>query len=201
MAKPAWLHTNKTSGSNNGTVEVSSLQPHTGRTARSGILTFKAAGVSNQTVTVNQAGKPEWVEITESISIPRTGGGATLTGKSNSAKLTFSLGTGSLQIVIPAQYRANSLNTNNGANISGDPGAAQEYSFEITLPSVGENADTQEKTRQVIVAANGGQQDICVVTQAAGENTLTVTPFTITLDWTGGKKTVTVQSNTNWTVS
>lgn len=59
MAKPNWLTIDPTSGSGNGTVDFSTASPHTGRTARTGVATFKAAGVDDIPKTVNQAGKPE----------------------------------------------------------------------------------------------------------------------------------------------
>ena len=123
MAKPSWVKTTPSSGSGNATVTVSSISIHTGRTARTGILTFKAANVENVVRTVNQAGKPEYVDIDDAASAEKAGKVVTISGVSNSKKLTFKLGTGNLSITLPATYNANSVSTNNGANIAGDPGA------------------------------------------------------------------------------
>ena len=82
-----------------------------------------------------------------------------------------------------------------GSNISGDPGAAQEIDYSITIP-IPVNGGTEEKTKQIIVTANGGQTGVCLITQAATAATLTVTPTSLTLDWEGAEQTLTVASNT-----
>lgn len=200
MAKPTWLNTSKTSGSGNDTVAVSTLTPFTGRVARSGILTFRASGVTDKTVTVNQAGKPEFVTIQSAATVAQAGGSVTITGTSNSSKLTFSLGTGTLTLTLPSNYTANSASTANGAAITGDPGAAAEYTFSITITDIGANSGTSELTRQVTVTANGAQTATCLVTQAAGVATLSVSPTTIELTWEGTAQNITVTSNTTWEI-
>lgn len=200
MAKPSWLNTSKDSGSGNDTVAVSTTNPFTGRVARSGILTFRATGVTDKPVTVNQAGKPEFVNIQSAAAVGKTGGNVTITGTSNSKKLTFSTGAGDLTITLPASYTANSANTSNGTNISGDPGATAEYNFSITITGIGANSTTSEKTRQITVTAEGAQSSVCLITQAATEATLSVSPSTIELTWEGTEETITVTSNTSWTI-
>lgn len=200
MAKPTWLQVSKSSGSGNDTVAVSTSVAYTGRVARTGILTFRASGVPDRPVTVNQAGKPEFVTIQNAASIAKDGGSVTITGTSNSSKLTFSLGTGNLTITLPASYTANSVSTNNGTAITGDPGASSEYSFSISITGIGANTDVSELTRQITVSANGAQTSTCLLTQAAGDATLTVSPATIDLTWEGTAQNITVTSNTSWTV-
>lgn len=200
MAKPLWLSTSKNSGSGNDTVGVSTTNPFTGRVARSGVLTFRASGVEDKPVTVNQSGKPEFVTMQASAAVGKAGGSVTVTGKSNSKSLTFSLGSGSLVLTIPASYSANSLTTNNGAEISGDPGATAEYDFSLTFTGIGENEAVNELTRQLTVTAEGAQSAVCLVTQASGDAALEVSPTTIELSWEGTEQTLTVTSNTSWTI-
>ena len=199
MAKASWLKVTPSSGSGNATVNVSSDAEHTGRVARSSVLTFKAANVDNVVRTVNQAGKPEYVDIADSATSPKEGKVVTISGVSNSAKLTFSLGTGDLQVSLPAQYTANSLSTSNGAAISGDPGASAVYNFSIavTVPS---NEGLTSLTRQIIVTDGAGHQDVCLLTLAAGDAYLRVDLDVIELDYLGSPVAVAVESNTNWTV-
>lgn len=199
MAKPSWVKTTPSSGSGNATVIVSSTSAHTGRTARTGILTFKAANVANVERTVNQAGKPEYVDIDDAASADQAGKTVTISGVSNSKKLTFSLGTGNLTISLPSTYIANSLNTSNGANISGDPGASAEYPFSISIV-VPANTSTSAKSRQIIVTDEAGHQDVCTLTSAAGDAYLNVQLGDIELDYKGTAVNVTVESNTSWTV-
>ena len=199
MAKPSWVKTNPSSGSGNATVAVTSITEHTGRVARTGILTFKAANVANVERTVNQAGKPEYVDIDDAASADQAGKTVTISGVSNSKKLTFSLGTGDLIVYLPATYIANSLSTNNGANISGDPGASTEYPFSISIV-VSANTTTSAKSRQIIVTDEAGHQDVCTLTSAAGDAYLNVQIGDIELDYKGTPVNVSVESNTSWTI-
>lgn len=199
MAKPGWLNTSKSSGSGNDTVGLSTSAQYNGRVARSGNVTFRATGVADEVVSVSQNGRPEYVTIDSAKSVAKEGGNVTISGKTNSSKLTFSLGTGTLDISLPSNYTAHSVSTANGANISGDPGASQEIDYSIII-AVDENEDVDEKSRQIIVTANGGQTGICLLTQAADAPYLNVTPKTVTLDYLGTEQEVTVESNTSWEV-
>lgn len=200
MAKPSWLKTNPSSGSGNATIAVSSTTEHTGRLARTGILTFKAANVANIERIVNQAGKPEYVDIDDAASADKAGKTVTISGISNSKKLTFTLSTnGDLDISLPSTYIANSINTSNGENISGDPGANAEYPFSISIV-VPANTTTSAKSRQIIVTDEAGNTDTCILTSAAGDAYLNVQLGNIELDYKGTAVSVTVESNTSWTV-
>lgn len=199
MAKADWVKVNPSQGSGDANVNVSSNEPHTGRVLRSTVLTWKAANVTDIPRTVNQAGKPEYVDIDDAASADKAGKVVTISGVSNSKKLTFSLGTGDLAITLPSTYTANSMSTSNGAAISGDPGAIAEYSFSIVI-TVPANETINPKTKQIIVADEGGHQDVCLLTSAAGDAYVTIAEGVIKLDWQGTPVTVEVKSNTTWTV-
>ena len=199
MAKANWIKVNPASGSGNATVNVSSTAEHTGRVARSSVLTFKAANVTDVTRTVNQAGKPEYVDIDDSAASDKAGKVVTIAGVSNSSKLTFSLGTGNLNVSLPSSYTANSVTTTNGAAISGDPGASAVYNFSISI-SVPSNTGTTALTRQIIVSDNAGHQDVCLLTLAAGDAYLRVDVGDIELDYKGTPVSVGIESNTSWTI-
>lgn len=199
MAKADWVKTTPSSGSGNATVNVSSVAEHTGRTARTTILTWKAANVADVQRTVNQAGKPEYVDIADAASADKEGKVVTISGISNSKKLAFALGTGDLEITLPSTYTANSLTTNNGAAIAGDPGALVEYPFSIVI-NVPANEDIVSKSRQIIVTDEGGHQDVCTLTSAAGNAYVTVAEGVIELDYLGTPVAVAVESNTSWTI-
>lgn len=199
MAKAEWLKVNPSSGSGNATVNVSSVSEHTGRTARTTVLTWKAANVADIQRNVTQAGKPEYVDIDNTAAADKAGKLVTISGISNSAKLTFSLGTGDLQISLPSSYTANSVTTNNGAAIMGDPGASAQYNFSIAI-NVPANTGIAALTRQIIVSDNAGHQDTCTLTLAAGDAFVTVAEGTIELDYKGTAVAVAVQSNTSWSI-
>lgn len=199
MAKADWLNVNPASGSGDANVNVSSKTEHTGRKLRTTFLTWKATNVDDVVRTVNQAGKPEYVDIDDAASSEQTGKVVTIAGVSNSAKLTFSLGTGALDISLPVTYVANSMTTNNGVAIAGDPGALSEYPFSIAI-NVPANDDIEPQTRQIIVTDEAGHQDVCLLTLAAGEPYVTIPEGPIELDYLGTAVTIEVKSNTNWTI-
>ena len=201
MAKANWLKVDPSQGSGNATVKVSSTAEHTGRKARTTTLTWTAANVQDIVRNVSQAGKPEYVNIAESASADKAGKVVTISGVSNSAKLTFTLGSGNLtDIDLPSTYTANSVSTSNGSAISGDPGASAEYNFSIAI-TVPMNSDIDEKTRQIIVTNEAGQSAICTLRSAAGDAYVTVQEGTIELDYLGTAVSWSVESNTSWTIS
>lgn len=200
MAKANWVKVTPSNGSGDATVNVSSTAAHTGRNARTSTLTWKAANVENIVRNVTQAGKPEFVEFPDSASADKVGKVVTISGTSNSAKLTFSFGTGDLtDIALPDTYKANSISTENGVAISGDPGATAEYTFSISI-TVPANNEIVAKTRQIIVEDEAGNRDVCTLTSAAGDAYVVVQEGTIELDYLGTPVPWTVESNTTWSI-
>ena len=200
MAYSSWLSPDKLSGNGNDTVNVSALSSNTGRNARSTTVTFKAANCDDVLRTVLQQGKPETSAIQSTASAQKTGGTVTITGTSNSSQLTFSLGTGDLTLNLPSSYTAGGVSTANGATISGDPGAVQEFAFSIAF-SVPANTDVDSKSRQIIVTDHAGNAHTCTLTLAAGDAYLTVTPSSVEIPWDASEsKSFSVSSNTNWTI-
>jgi len=201
MAYANWLQPSKTSGSGNDTVNVSALSSNTGRNARSTTVTFKAANCDDVLRTVLQQGKPETSAIQSTASATQQGGTVTITGTSNSSQLTFSLGTGNLTLNLPTSYTAGGVSTANGATISGDPGAVQEFTFSIAF-TVPANTDIEAKSRQIIVTDHAGNAHTCTLTLAAGEAYLEVSPTSVEIPWDASEsKSFTVESNTNWTIA
>jgi len=205
MSYAAWLVPSKTTGSGNDTVNVTAGADNTGRNARSTNMTFKAANCEDVVRQVTQAGKPEFVNIAGTAAIEKTGGTITISGTSNSKKLTFSLASGgTLVLTLPTSYTANSVTTNNGAEITGDPGATQEYAFSIQFANVGANPTISARSCQLIVTDDGGHTSTCTITQAAGDPVLSVSPASVTLDWNAYTEETSasfaVTSNTNWTI-
>lgn len=205
MAYASWANPSKTSGNGNDTVSWSA-SAHTGREARQTTATFAASGVESKTLTIIQSGKTEFVSFdSATAAVDKAGGTLTITGTSNSSKLTFALtGTNGIGLVLPASYTANSVSTTNGAAITGDPGASQQYAFSITFSNIGENTTISSKTSQLTVTPNSGSSAAvtCNITQAAGDAYLTISPNSITIPAAGTPaQSVSVSSNTNWTIS
>lgn len=212
MSYAGWLNPSPTSGSGNGTVNVTANSDNTGRNNRQTTVTFSAANCDPVQKTVTQSGKPESSAFDSSTStVPNTGASTlTLTGKSNSSKLTFSIGsTNELSLSAPSTYTASGTSTNNGAAITGDPGASSEYTWSIAF-TIGENTTISAKSSQVIVTDDAGNTSTCTITLSAGAATLTVGDPSGNLAWnaysatagTSGKSiTIAVTSNTSWSIS
>ena len=115
MAKPSWLIINPTQGSGNGTT-TNSANAHTGRVARTGIVTVTGVGVSTPaTYRVIQEPKAEFASYDNGteMSANKDAGKVTITGKSNSSKLTFSWLGDSHNVSLPSSYSAGGITTNN----------------------------------------------------------------------------------------
>ena len=201
MAFAGWITPSKLSGSGNDTVDISANSQNTGRNSRSTNVTFKAIGCSDVVVIPTQAGKPEFASFDNTTAAAqKTGQTLTLSGTSNSSILTFSKGTDNIGLTLPSSYTANGLTVNNGAAITGDPGATQQYAWSIQL-TVPANTGVTALTCQIVVIDDAGHNHICTITLAAGDATLSVSPLTVDLPWDGSTSgTVAVTSNTNWTV-
>lgn len=63
-----------------------------------------------------------------------------------------------------------------------------------------DNNDITAKTRQIIVTDEGGHQDVCTLTSAAGDAYVTIAEGDIELDYLGTPVAVEVKSNTTWTI-
>lgn len=205
MAYASWVNPNKVSGNGDDTVSWSASE-HTGRNSRTTTASFAASGVESKTLTIIQSGKTEFVSFDDTTAaVGKSGGTLTITGTSNSSKLTFALtGTNGIGLVLPSSYTANSVSTNNGTAITGDPGAAQQYAFSITFTNIAENTSVSSLTSQLTVTPNSGSSAAvtCTITQAAGDAYLTISPNTITIPAAGTPaQSVAVSSNTNWSIS
>lgn len=194
-----------TGGSINTTITATQ---HTGRSNRTGVVTFTVTAGGTKTATFNatQTAKAEFVSWAQSsYSATKGGGTITMTGTSNSSKITFSLKSGgSIVATIPTTYTANSATTKNGAVISGDPGSTAQFSFSIGIV-VPANITIDAKSCVIVATPNSGTAAEATINQAAGDVTLDVSPTTITLPASGtasgndGK--VNVTANTSWSVS
>lgn len=202
MAKAAWLNVDPISGSGNGSISAGAAA-HTGRVARTTSLTVTATGVAEpEVVSVTQLPKAEFAAFDNgaSMSASKNGGKVTVVGTSNSSKLTFSWAGEVLDVELPDEYLAAGLEIDNGAAITGDPGATAQFAFsiELTLPA---NGTIEEITRSLIVETNSGATTQIAIVQAAGDPTLAVSPSEITIPQAGTAQSVNVTSNTSWSVS
>lgn len=190
------------SGSGDQAVNFSG-EKHTGRLQRTINLTVTTNGGAKKALVVNQAAAAEVVRSdSPNASVQKTGGNVTITGKSNSTKLTFAVTPAKengLTLQLPANYTAAGKITANGAVIADDPGAAGEFVWSITISDVPANVTIEELTATLKVTAAGAQTANVTVTQAAGDSTIELDKETINLDVNGTQQTVNVTSNDSWT--
>lgn len=190
------------SGSGNMAVNISG-DKYTGRVQRSmNFIAMTNGGVSKALV-VNQEAATETVTVdSPSASVPKAGGMVTITGKSNSTKLTFTSAPAEdngLTLTLPENYTAAGIQTANGAVIADDPGATGEFVWSITISDVPENVTVEELVNTLSVTAAGGQKAQVTITQAAGDSMLELDKETINLDVNGTAQVVNVTSNDTWT--
>lgn len=190
------------SGSGDQAVSISG-DKYTGRLERTANLIVVTNGGVQKALVVNQAAAAESVTSdSPTATVAKTGGNVTITGKSNSTKLTFAATPAKengLTLQLPENYTAAGKQTANGAIIADDPGATGEFVWSITISNVPANVSIEELVAMLSVTAAGGQKAQVTITQAAGDSTLKIDKETINLDVNGSAQTVNVTSNDEWT--
>ncbi len=190
------------SGSGDQAVSISG-DKYTGRLERTANLIVVTNGGVQKALVVNQAAAAESVTSdSPTATVAKTGGNVTITGKSNSTKLTFAATPAEengLTLQLPENYTAAGKQTANGAIIADDPGATGEFVWSITISNVPANVSIEELVAMLSVTATGGQKTQVTITQAAGDSTLEIDKETINLDVNGSAQTVNVTSNDEWT--
>lgn len=190
------------SGSGDQAVSISG-DKYTGRLERTANLIVVTNGGVQKALVVNQAAAAESVTSNSpTATVAKTGGNVTITGKSNSTKLTFAATPAEengLTLQLPENYTAAGKQTANGAVIADDPGATGEFVWSITISNVPANVSIEELVATLSVTAAGGQKAQVTITQAAGDSTLEIDKETINLDVNGSAQTVNVTSNDEWT--
>lgn len=170
------------------------------------VATFEVEGTGVATkkqFVANHLAAPEFIEFdNKNPAVDKNGGIITLTGKSNSQKITFSKGTGDIisANIAAIKFTANGAEATSGTAISGDPGAKAKYSFSLTLTAAG-NETIKARTQQIIAAAAGGQKATATLNQTAGDPFIEVAPTSIDVPQDGSAVQVTVDTNTTFTVT
>lgn len=195
---------NPGSGDGDQAVTVSG-EKFEGRVQRTQQVEFGAeSGSVKKTATVNQAAAAEFVKINPTASVGKGGGTVTISGTSNSTKLTFSLTPDKshpLELKIPARYQAAGKATSNGAVIADDPGATGSFAFSIVFSGIAANTNINNLVNTLKVTAAGGQTANTVITQTAGDPFLEIDKEVINLDANGTPQTINVNANIKWTIN
>lgn len=135
-------------------------------------------------------------------AVDKNGGTITLTGVSNTTKITFSKGKGDIigADIAAIKFTANGVGATSGVAIDGDPGAKARYNFSLIL-SAAANETIEARTQQIIATANGGQKATATLKQTAGDPFIEVTPTSVDVPQDGSAVQVTVDTNTTFTVT
>lgn len=190
LIKGGFTLTPKT-GTGNAKVSISCSE-RTGRVDTSPVtFTAKMDGFSvSKSVSVVQKGKPEFVTVNNSaVAVDKKGGTVTITGVSNTSKLSFSCTANEVTF---SSYTANGASATNGVAISGDPGASAQFAFSIPV-TVSVNTTASSKTYTLNITAAGGQKTAVVLTQLASDFTydLTLSASPTSIQASGGSSTIT----------
>lgn len=192
-------------GSGDTTLQVKAETADRGnRVAQIATFEVEGAGVTEKKQFVaKHLPAAEFIEFdNQNPAVDKGGGTVTLTGKSNSSKITFSKGTGDVisADIAAIKFTANGVGATSGTAISGDPGAKAKYSFSLTLTAAA-NETIKARTQQIIATANGGQRATTTLNQTAGDPFIEVTPTSVDVPQNGTAVQVTVDTNTTFTVT
>lgn len=196
---------NPSTGSGDTTLQVKAETANRGnRVVQLATFEVEGAGVAvKKQFVASHLPAAEFIEFdNKKPAVDKDGGTVTLTGKSNSQKITFSKGTGNIidANIAAIQFTANGVEATSGTAISGDPGAKAKYNFSLTLTAAA-NETIEARTQQIIATANGGQRATATLSQTAGDPFIEVTPTKIDVPQDGSVVQVTVDTNTTFTVT
>lgn len=192
-------------GSGDTTLQVKAEIANRGnRVVQLAAFEVEGAGVATKKQFVaNHLPAAEFIEFdNKSPAVDKGGGTVTLTGVSNSKRITFSKGTGNIisASLTAIKFTANGAAATSGTNISGDPGAKAKYSFSLTL-TASANETIEARTQQIIATADGGQKATATLKQTAGDPFIEVAPTEIDVPQNGSAVQVSVDTNTTFTVT
>lgn len=196
---------NPSTGSGDTTLQVKAETVNRGnRVVQLATFEVEGTGVSTKKQFVaSHLPAAEFIEFdNKNPAVDKGGGTVTLTGKSNSQKITFSKGTGDIigASISAIKFTANGATATSGIAISGDPGAKAKYSFNLTLTAA-VNETLKARTQQIIAVADGGQKATATLNQTAGDPFIEVAPTQIDVPQDGSAVQVTVDTNTTFTVT
>lgn len=201
------IQVNPSSGSGNTPINFTASPANPGnRVIQTATFNVQADGVDDPVqITANLLPKPEFVSFDNgaSMAVDKAGGQITITGKSNSAMLTFSKGSGEIisADVSAVEYQANGSAATSGVAIPNDPGATAEYAFTLTLQAAA-NGTVEERSQTITVTCQTTSVKATItLNQTAGEPTIDVEPSSINVPQDGTEAIVQVTSNTTWTIS
>lgn len=195
-----WAHLDKKTGTGNDTVQVT-VDAYLGRNDRNTAIQVATNGGVSKSVYVVQRGKI--IYITKE-SDPNVGAGATTATvkfQTNVEKFKLEIGNsgtvGSVKVKDVDVPEADGIYTP-----AGDPGASGEYVVTVVVNFAANGSiNNKQYTVKASDSVNAEVSATATITQSAAGSNLTVSPEQLTLEATGGSKTITITSNDSWTIS
>lgn len=196
---------NPSSGSGDTTLQVKAEVVNRGNRLTQ-VATFEVEGTGvaeKKQFVANHLPAAEFIEFDNTNpAVDKDGGTITLTGKSNSQKITFSKGAGDIidANIAAIKFIAHGAAATSGVAIAGDPGAKAKYLFSLILTAAA-NETIEARTQQIIATADGGQKATATLHQTAGDPFIEVAPTSVDVPQNGSAVQVTVDTNTTFTVT
>ena len=190
------------SGQGNETFSIASTKPNTGRDVK---FEFFAAYGTNFKVqrnfTVKQEGKVEFLTVDTAKLLSYNDTSVTIKGKSNTDVINFSFLSNQIGLVLGGTYKVNGATANINQMIQFDPGATEEYDFEITFDNIPENVGGTDLISVLRVGNSVVGMKQCVITQSFHAITLKVVPAEANLNSDGDMQSFVVDSDSAWTIT
>lgn len=135
-------------------------------------------------------------------SVPKDGGSVVLEGMSNANTITFSKGKGNIITadIAAISYQANGASATSGVAIPSDPGATKKFAFVLTL-TASKNITISERTQQITATTQGTKTATITLKQASGDPYLNIDNKSVNVPQDGSGVTLSVTTNTTFTVS
>ena len=171
-----YLSVSPASGTNNGSVTIK-CDPNTSTVARTGSITISGIGAASKSITFTQAGLAPVLNVTpDSLVFQDTGGTQQISIESN---MTWTLSE-SLTFV--------SLSATSGSN--------NRIIDVICQP----NTSAVKRTGTITLSGTGVSPKTIRISQNAAAPALSVSPKELAFDQSGGNKTLSISSNTSWSI-
>lgn len=203
---PSYLSWVPKTGTGNAQIKINSAKSYTGRIDRNTAISGKIVGKTNTVrVIITEKAADEFITPSAlALSVTKDGGTIHVTGKSNSKLLTFTWKS-NFGITNVTSFKVNSsITAISGTAIVGDPGATEEYAYDVTLV-VPKNETIKARFATLEIKGEGSTvvKNI-IITQALGDSYLYLnlkgsTNATVTIPKGGGEQTLEILSNDTWT--
>lgn len=203
---PSYLSWVPKTGTGNAQIKINSVKPYTGRADRSTAISGKIVGKTDTVrVIVTEKAADEFI-TPDALTINVAKGGETIhvTGKSNSKLLTFTWTT-SFGIANVTSFKVNnSITATSGTAITGDPGATEKYTYDVTVVVPKNETIVARSATLEIKGVGSTVVKTITITQALGDSYLYLnlqgtTTATVTIPKGGGEQTLNILSNDKWT--